>query len=201
MPGDGRADGLLFGEGQSRIVISLPEEDHLSEARAIAAADHGCRGRLSDASQGDALVLGDKVSCHWHLRVRRGRMEWRRHWLRKGRQHADSEGGSARHGTNTGYRRHDSPREACGVFGIYGRELDVAKLTYFGLHALQHRGQESAGIASADGKQMQVYRSMGLVSHVFSEEILEDLQGIWQSDIRGTPPKARAEKTTPSPSS
>ena len=72
----------------------------------------------------------------------------------------------------------DSPREACGVFGIYGRDLDVAKLTYFGLHALQHRGQESAGIASADGRQMQVYRRMGLVSHVFSEEILEDLQGI-----------------------
>ena len=72
----------------------------------------------------------------------------------------------------------DSPREACGVFGIYGPDLDVAKLTYFGLHALQHRGQESAGIASADGKQMQVYRRMGLVSHVFSEEILEDLQGI-----------------------
>ena len=70
----------------------------------------------------------------------------------------------------------DSPREACGVFGIYGPDLDVAKLTYFGLHALQHRGQESAGIASADGKQMQVYRRMGLVSHVFSEEILEDLQ-------------------------
>ncbi len=72
----------------------------------------------------------------------------------------------------------DSPREACGVFGIYAPNLDVAKLTYFGLHALQHRGQESAGIASADGTQMQVYRRMGLVSHVFSEEILDDLQGI-----------------------
>ena len=72
----------------------------------------------------------------------------------------------------------DSPREACGVFGIFGPDLDVAKLTYFGLHALQHRGQESAGIASADGSSLHVYRKMGLVSHVFSEEVLEDLQGI-----------------------
>src|ERR687885_2350500 len=56
-----------------------------------------------------------------------------------------------------------APREACGVFGIYGRDVDVARITYFGLYALQHRGQESAGIATSDGDQLRFYKAMGLV--------------------------------------
>ncbi|WP_017719815.1 amidophosphoribosyltransferase [Kamptonema formosum] len=71
----------------------------------------------------------------------------------------------------------DKPQEACGVFGIYAPEEDVAKLTYFGLYALQHRGQESAGIATFDGEQVRLHKDMGLVSHVFSESILHDLPG------------------------
>ncbi|MCY7368499.1 MAG: amidophosphoribosyltransferase [Chamaesiphon sp.] len=71
----------------------------------------------------------------------------------------------------------DKPEEACGVFGIYAPEQEVAKLTYFGLYALQHRGQESAGIATFDGADLYEHRDMGLVSHVFNPEILAKLSG------------------------
>jgi amidophosphoribosyltransferase len=71
----------------------------------------------------------------------------------------------------------DKPEEACGVFGIYAPGQDVARLTYFGLYALQHRGQESAGIATFDGRQLHEHRDMGLVSHVFSPEVLTQLPG------------------------
>jgi amidophosphoribosyltransferase len=73
----------------------------------------------------------------------------------------------------------DKPEEACGVFGVYAPEkaLEVAKLTYFGLYALQHRGQESAGIATINKGQVYCYKDMGLVSQVFNEEILEQLPG------------------------
>lgn len=71
----------------------------------------------------------------------------------------------------------DKPEEACGVFGIYAPEEDVAKLTYFGLYALQHRGQESAGIATFGGEKVHVHKEMGLVSQVFTESILNQLAG------------------------
>ena len=71
----------------------------------------------------------------------------------------------------------DKPEEACGVFGIYAPEEDVAKLTYFGLYALQHRGQESAGIATFEGEKVYVHKEMGLVSQVFTESILNQLAG------------------------
>jgi amidophosphoribosyltransferase len=73
--------------------------------------------------------------------------------------------------------RPDKPEEACGVFGVYAPEEDVAKLTYFGLYALQHRGQESAGIATFDGNQIHLHKEMGLVSQVFKESILHELPG------------------------
>jgi len=70
-----------------------------------------------------------------------------------------------------------SPQDACGVFGVWAPGEDVAKLTYFGLYALQHRGQESAGIATSDGHRMLVYKDMGLVSQVFDERTLSSLKG------------------------
>jgi len=73
--------------------------------------------------------------------------------------------------------RPDKPEEACGVFGIYAPEEDVAKLTYFGLYALQHRGQESAGIATFAGDRVYLHKDMGLVSQVFNEAILHQLPG------------------------
>src|SRR3954447_164402 len=71
----------------------------------------------------------------------------------------------------------DKLHEACGVFGIYAPGEDVARIAFFGLYALQHRGQESAGIATGDGQTLHLYRDMGLVNQVFTEETLEDLQG------------------------
>ncbi len=65
----------------------------------------------------------------------------------------------------------------CGIFGIHGRHVDVANLTYFGLFALQHRGQESAGIAVGDGQQVRIHRGMGLVAQAFSAEALSQLKG------------------------
>jgi amidophosphoribosyltransferase len=68
------------------------------------------------------------------------------------------------------------PREACGIFGVFGHD-DAAKLTYFGLYALQHRGQESAGIVTSTGKSIHEYKGMGLVPEIFNESILSGLHG------------------------
>ena len=73
--------------------------------------------------------------------------------------------------------RPDRMEEECGVFGVYATGEDVARITYFGLHALQHRGQESAGIAVADGHTLMVVKNLGLVAQVFSEGDLDSLQG------------------------
>lgn len=71
----------------------------------------------------------------------------------------------------------DKLREECGIFGIYGPGCDVARLSYYGLYALQHRGQESAGIAVGDGKRIYLQKDMGLVSEVFNHEKLDRFQG------------------------
>ncbi len=68
------------------------------------------------------------------------------------------------------------PKHECGVCGVFGHE-DSAKLTYFGLYALQHRGQESAGIVTSNGEEVSSHKDMGLVPEVFSESILQKLQG------------------------
>ena len=69
------------------------------------------------------------------------------------------------------------PRDACGVFGVWAPNEDVAKLAYYGLYALQHRGQESAGIAVSDGNRIMVHKEMGLVAQVFDEPALTALRG------------------------
>jgi len=71
----------------------------------------------------------------------------------------------------------DKPEEACGIFGIFAPGEETARLTYFGLHALQHRGQESAGIAVSDGKHIHMHKEMGLVPQVFDEHVLSSLTG------------------------
>ncbi|MDQ3587368.1 MAG: amidophosphoribosyltransferase [Actinomycetota bacterium] len=71
----------------------------------------------------------------------------------------------------------DGPRDECGVFGLYAPESDVARLAYLALHALQHRGQESAGIATAEGGHVMTMRDLGLVFQVFDEQKLQALQG------------------------
>ncbi|HTR68612.1 MAG TPA: amidophosphoribosyltransferase [Mycobacteriales bacterium] len=69
------------------------------------------------------------------------------------------------------------PKDACGVFGVWAPGEDVAKLTYFGIYALQHRGQEAAGMAVSDGTTVVVYKDLGLVAQVFDEPILGALHG------------------------
>ncbi len=76
----------------------------------------------------------------------------------------------------TQHQEPEKPREACGIFGIHGHP-DAAKMTYFGLYALQHRGQESAGIAVADDKSITAYKGMGLVPDVFDISHFEHLKG------------------------
>ena len=71
----------------------------------------------------------------------------------------------------------DRPEEACAVFGVYAPGLDAARLTAFGLQALQHRGQESAGIAVGDGDTVLIHKDLGLVDQVFTEETLSHLPG------------------------
>ena len=69
------------------------------------------------------------------------------------------------------------PREECGVFGVWAPGEEVAKLTYYGLYALQHRGQEAAGMSVGDGSQVVVFKDLGLVSQVFDEQVLLSLRG------------------------
>ncbi|MDJ0510613.1 MAG: amidophosphoribosyltransferase [Crocosphaera sp.] len=71
----------------------------------------------------------------------------------------------------------DKPEEACGVFGVLAPEKEVAKLAYFGLYALQHRGQESAGIATLEDDILHIHKDMGLVSQVFKQDTLQTLTG------------------------
>src|SRR5580700_9817115 len=70
----------------------------------------------------------------------------------------------------------DTFHEECGVFGVYGHP-EAANLVYLGLYALQHRGQESAGIVSSNGKALISHRGMGLVADIFNNEVLERLEG------------------------
>nr|WP_152910490.1 amidophosphoribosyltransferase [Pseudactinotalea sp. HY160] len=69
------------------------------------------------------------------------------------------------------------PQDECGVFGVWAPGEEVAQLSYFGLYALQHRGQESAGIATSDGEKILVYKDLGLVSQVFDDRSLRTLSG------------------------
>src|SRR3989344_7139223 len=71
----------------------------------------------------------------------------------------------------------DTLNEKCGIFGIYGKGLDVSPLTFFGLFSLQHRGQESSGIAVSDGQKIDSYSNVGLVTQVYSEEVITSLKG------------------------
>lgn len=71
----------------------------------------------------------------------------------------------------------DSPKDACGVFGVWAPGEEVSKLSYYGLFSLQHRGQESAGIAASGGDRIAVYKDVGLVSQVFDEATLSSLTG------------------------
>ncbi len=107
------------------------------------------------------------------------RPERRNHNDRSDRPHPYTRNRGARRRTPHARARPDDkkPQDACGVFGVWAPGEEVAKLTYFGLYALQHRGQEAAGIAVSDGSSLVVYKDLGLVSQVFDEPTLDTLQG------------------------
>ena len=86
-------------------------------------------------------------------------------------------GDTPRHPNSTVAPQDDYPREACGIVGIYSEGEDVARYAFFGLYALQHRGQESAGIASSTGDGINLRVSMGLVGQAFQEEDIAQLPG------------------------
>ena len=92
------------------------------------------------------------------------------------------------------------PRHYCGVFGIYGHP-NAAELTYYGLYALQHRGQESAGITASDGIDLRTYKGMGLVGQVFDKNVLRSCPATLPSAMSGTRPAAARTSKTPSRSS
>src|SRR3989339_2111778 len=71
----------------------------------------------------------------------------------------------------------DNLKDKCGVFGIYSPGEDIARISYFGLYSLQHRGQECAGIVVSDGNKFNNVKGMGLVSSVFSEKDIASLKG------------------------
>src|SRR3954454_974945 len=138
-------------------------------------ADRGMRrsGAGSPRSRNDEPRRVDSgATCtrggHGHLTGRRD-CRWRRY--RRGVPRGD------------GRLTHDldpsapGPQDACGVFGVWAPGEEVAKLTYFGLYDLQHRGQEGAGIAVSDGSSVVVYKDLGLVSQVFDEPTLGSLRG------------------------
>ena len=157
----------------------------------VPAAAIGCSARVSARHR--RLVVRPVVVAHvtWHhgLRWRSGHIRSRRRVppngsaprprpLDSGRAPPQQprKGGDGR--LTAALDPHDQgPQDACGVFGVWAPGEDVAKLTYFGLYALQHRGQESAGIAVSNGRQILVYKDMGLVSQVFDESTLESLKG------------------------
>ena len=85
----------------------------------------------------------------------------------------------------------DHPHEECGVLGIYAPGEDVARLSFFGLYALQHRGQESAGIAVSDGQTIRAHKQMGLVAQVFDESSLAPLKGDFAICLLYTSPSPR----------
>ncbi|MDW8291417.1 MAG: amidophosphoribosyltransferase, partial [Armatimonadota bacterium] len=71
----------------------------------------------------------------------------------------------------------DKPQHECGVIGIYAPNEDVARMAFFGLYALQHRGQEAAGIAVADGQTIRLHKDVGMVAQVFTPQNLAPLAG------------------------
>src|SRR3954447_9600266 len=123
------------------------------------------------------------AGCRWPTRPTRGARHSRGSWAPSSMW--DDGGVLSPHDSSApradGTRPHatpdETPRHACGVFGVYGPGQSVSHLTYLGLFALQHRGQESAGIAVSDGETITVAKDMGLVTQVFDERRLAPLQG------------------------
>ena len=149
----------LFTELPSRFVVATTLPDELcARARAL-----GIPSSVLGRAGGDRFALGDLVDLPLAACARPTRAIWPACWgSREGAALCDNG---------------DTVKEACGVFGVYAPGRKVANLTFDGLFALQHRGQESAGMAVSDGDTVTVVKDMGLVATVFDERKLSGLQG------------------------
>ena len=185
------AERALFGEGPGGVVVAGP--------RAAVEALAGARPSLGEVG-GEALEIEGAVSLPVDELARRLRAaipaafaelfarlassgRWP-HPLVPSRTVGRGSGRSCRAtyrpsetAMTSRWTERDGPRDECGVFGVYAPESDVARLAYFALFALQHRGQESAGIATSDGGHIMTVRDLGLVSQVFDEQKLRALHG------------------------
>ena len=153
----------LFSELPSRIVVATADPDALC-----------CPRRRRPASPPRSSAAPAATACAWaawstsrsQRCARPTRATWRRPWATR-----DDSGLCDNEGRVMGVK------EACGVFGVYAPGSRVANLTFDGLFALQHRGQESAGMAVSDGNTVTVVKDMGLVATVFDERTLSGLDG------------------------
>ena len=154
-------DAALFGEGAGGVLVSAPLEtiEGLAEEAgadgATALGEVGGESLELTAGIATLSVSVEEARAAFHERASRLLLD-------------DSHGA---------HRARDGPRDECGVFGVYAPEHDVARLAYFALYALQHRGQESAGIATCENGHIMTLRDLGLVSQVFDEQKLRALAG------------------------
>ena len=172
----GAADEVaLFGEGPGGVVIAGPAD----AVEAVPGA------QMIGSVEGDALEVQGAADAVGRAAARglRGRHPAPSYLAEATgtagtlARRAGAVRGFASSSMNPELDHRDGPRDECGVFGVYAPGPDVARLAYFALYALQHRGQESAGIATSEGGHIMTVRDLGLVSQVFDEEKLRALQG------------------------
>ena len=163
-----RPSSILFGESQSRIIISINKSkiDSVLQQLKKFQVPYKVLGSVG----GDSLNI---AGSGWKVNVDVAEMEEKyrggNSMLNEGIEHGLTEADNL--------WQKDKMEEACGVFGIYAPGKDVARLTYYALYALQHRGQESAGIGVTEGNGIKIHKAMGLVSEVFTEQIISGLKG------------------------
>ena len=180
----------LFSESASRVVVSVARE-HVANvleragALGVPAREIGTTGtgRINVSINGQSVIDIAVSEAETHLGQRPGEVFQAASCIASEAEMttkqkiAATKADAAVHGRDdAGLGPHDKLKEECGVFGIFGHP-EAANLTYLGLYALQHRGQESAGIAASDGAQVRISKSMGHVADAFSEKTLEKLPG------------------------
>ena len=181
----------LFSESASRVVVSVARE-HVANvleragALGVPAREIGTTGtgRINVSINGQSAIDIAVSEAETHLGQRPGEVLQAASCIVSEAEMTTKQKIAATKATRTFYRDaqmvgigpHDKLKEECGVFGIFGHP-EAANLTYLGLYALQHRGQESAGIAASDGAQVRISKSMGHVADAFSEKTLEKLPG------------------------
>ena len=173
------AAATLFGESASRAVVSVTAAN--LQPLLQLAAELGVPARSIGRTGGDAdwsvTVAGSPaIDCRSRKLNRCGHAHSGVTSRDEQRRITDNACRSVKHAEPSAGGARMPFKDECGVFGIFGHP-EAANLTYLGLYALQHRGQESAGIASADGEKLRISRAMGQVAEAFNEQTLQTLPG------------------------